>query len=96
MLRSLQVFGYQHRGGHGEVDFADVRVPVDNLLGEEGGGFAISQARLGPGRIHHCMRAVGAAEEFGLHLIRGLTEQLQGTLTFMREGGTGVTLRFPV
>ena len=62
VLRSLTVFGYEHRGGHGEVDFKDVRVPVDNLLGEEGGGFAISQARLGPGRIHHCMRAIGAAE----------------------------------
>jgi acyl-CoA dehydrogenase len=56
------VFGYAERGGHPEVIYADVRVPVDNLLGEEGGGFAISQARLGPGRIHHCMRAIGVAE----------------------------------
>jgi acyl-CoA dehydrogenase len=68
VMRSLTVFGYEDRGGHGEVDFKDVRVPVDNLLGEEGGGFAISQARLGPGRIHHCMRSIGVAE-VGLELM---------------------------
>ncbi|HWL44950.1 MAG TPA: acyl-CoA dehydrogenase family protein [Ilumatobacter sp.] len=62
VMRSLKVFGFEHRGGHGEVDFDNVRVPLDNLLGDEGGGFAISQARLGPGRIHHCMRCIGASE----------------------------------
>lgn len=60
--RQPKVFGYQDRGGHPVVHYDHVRVPVTNLLGEEGGGFAIAQARLGPGRIHHCMRAIGAAE----------------------------------
>jgi acyl-CoA dehydrogenase len=79
VVRALSVFGYDEGHGHCEVYFDAVRVPATNILGEEGGGFAIAQARLGPGRIHHCMRAIGMSERaFELMCRRALTRETFG------------------
>jgi acyl-CoA dehydrogenase len=78
IVRGLPVFGYQDREGHAEVIFEDVRVPATALLAGEGDGFMISQARLGPGRIHHCMRTIGMAER-ALEL---LCKRAQARVTF--------------
>ncbi|MBU3702391.1 MAG: acyl-CoA dehydrogenase [Acidimicrobiia bacterium] len=76
VVRDLLVFGYNDREGHCELRFEDVRVPVSNLLGTEGGGFALAQARLGPGRIHHCMRCIGMAERALELMCRRVTERV--------------------
>jgi acyl-CoA dehydrogenase len=76
VVRDLSVFGYHDQHGHGEVTLTDVRVPVDNLLGEPGDGFRLAQERLGPGRVHHCMRALGMAERaLDLMVTRALSRQ---------------------
>jgi len=71
IVRNVPVFGYHERGGHAEIAYEDVRVPAVNLIASEGDGYMIAQARLGPGRIHHCMRSIGVAERaFDLMVVR--------------------------
>src|SRR5579862_4980241 len=87
VVRNPPVMHHVHANGHCEVLFDQVRVPAENLLGEEGGGFALAQARLGPGRIHHCMRALGAAERaLELMIERSLERRTFGQM--LHEHGT--------
>lgn len=75
VVRDLPIFGYHERGGHGDVEFDNVRVPVSNVIGNEGDGYMIAQARLGPGRIHHCMRVLGMAERAFDLMVRRATNR---------------------
>ncbi len=79
VVRDLSVFGYHHRGGHAEVRYHGVRVPASNIIAGPGQGYMIAQARLGPGRIHHCMRAIGQAEKaLGLMIARAKSREAFG------------------
>ena len=78
IVRSTPLLGYDHAasGGHAEIAFEDARVPAENLLGDEGAGFAVAQARLGPGRIHHCMRLLGQGERALELMCQRVTERV--------------------
>jgi acyl-CoA dehydrogenase len=87
LVRNPPVMHHVHPEGHCEVLFDKVRVPVGNLLGEEGGGFALAQARLGPGRIHHCMRSIGACE-LALELMIARAQERRSFGSALAEHGT--------
>ncbi len=87
VVRDVPVFGYRHRGGHAVVRYHDVRVPASHIIAGEGEGYMIAQARLGPGRIHHCMRAIGQAERaLSLMIARAKSREAFG----MRVADQGV------
>ncbi|MEM5389888.1 acyl-CoA dehydrogenase family protein [Paraburkholderia phymatum] len=87
IVRNIPVLNHISPEGHCEVTFTNVRVPASNLLGEEGGGFALAQARLGPGRIHHCMRSIGAAE-LALELMIERAQERKTFGKYLHQHGT--------
>ena len=87
LVRNIPIMNHQSPEGHCELIFRDVRVPTTSILGEEGSGFALAQARLGPGRIHHCMRSIGAAE-LALELMTARAQKRKTFGKYLYEHGT--------